>query len=475
MTNPSSLYTTFYSHLIASSCFPSGSRVLVGYSGGADSTCLLHMMAKAGVDIIAAHLHHGQRPDADDEAQRCAAFAESISVPFASGRSDVPRLARDRKVGLEEAGRLARYEFFRLTALQTGCTHIATAHTRDDHVETVLLHLARGSGLAGLSGITAVQENLVRPLLPFTRAETRAYCDEHDLWFHDDPANSDIDFARARIRHRVVPELRTLNPRFDEAVARLAGLARADNAYLDAVAAAGLEACEQPLNGRLRPLTADLEVALDARAFAQLPEALFGRGLRLATGFLGSALDSEQVGLVAEGLRGGTSGSITAEGGEVVVEWTPDRIHLRRLTEEPGFREPLLVPGTTTDDLGGWSLVVQPWPPSDHERARGELTAVVDADALSNALYVRPAGEGDRIQPLGMEGTKLISDVLQEMGLTLAARRRLPLVCDLVGPIWVPGGPLAARAAIRTTTTRAWRMDLRFESETGSESPQPVQ
>lgn len=464
MTNPTSLYTTFCRHLIASDYFPSGSRVLVGYSGGADSTCLLHMMTKARVDVVAAHLHHGQRAEADDEAQRCAVFAESLGILFASGRSDVPRLARDRKVGLEEAGRLARYEFFRLTALQTGCSHIATAHTRDDHVETVLLHLARGTGLAGLAGIAAVQENLVRPLLPFTRAESRAYCAENDLWFHDDPANSDIDFSRARIRHRVMPELRTLNPRFDEAVARLAELARADNAYLDAVAAAGLEACEQPLNGPLRGLTADLEVALDGESYVRLPEALFRRGLRLASGYLGSAVDSEQVALVAEGMAARTSGSVTAEGGDVVIEWSPRRIHLRRLVEEPVFRENLLVPGTTTDSLGGWSLEIQPWPPNQFQQERVSLSAVIDADRATGALYVRNAGEGDRIQALGMEGTKLISDIFQEMGLTAAARRRLPVVCDLIGPVWVPGGPLATRVAILESSTRAWRLELKLES-----------
>lgn len=464
MTNPSSLYTTFCRHLIASNFPPPGSRVLVGYSGGADSTCLLDMMAKSGVDIVAAHLHHGQRSEADEEAQRCAQFAESLGVPFASGRSDVPRLARDRKVGLEEAGRLARYEFFRLTALQTGCTHIATAHTRDDHVETVLLHLARGTGLAGLAGIAAVQENLVRPLLPFTRAETRAYCTENDLWFHDDPANSDIDFARARIRHRVVPELRTLNPRFDDAVARMAELARADNAYLDAVAAAGLEACEQTLNGPLRGLTADVELALDADSYGRLPEALFRRGLRLASGYLGSAVHSEQVALVAEGIAAGTSGSVTAEGGDVVIEWSPRRIHLRQLVEEPAFRESLLVPGTTTDSVGGWSLEIQPWPPNRFQQERGSLAAVIDAERMTGSLYVRNGAEGDRIQHLGMEGTKLLTDICQEMGLTAAARRRLPIVCDMIGPIWVPGGPLAARVAIQESSTHAWRLELKLGS-----------
>src|SRR5688572_13418576 len=140
---------------------PDGAKVLVGYSGGADSTCLLHLLHLAKVNCVAAYLHHGQRSEADQELEGCAAFAEGLGIPFVSGQADVPRLAMDRGIGIEEAGREARYAFFEEAAKQTGCDLIATAHTKSDLAETVLLNLIRGTGLAGLGGIPVRRGNII--------------------------------------------------------------------------------------------------------------------------------------------------------------------------------------------------------------------------------------------------------------------------------------------------------------------------
>ena len=213
----------FEEQLAAAGIWPAEGRVIVGYSGGADSTSLVHLLAGAGREFIAAHLHHGMRPEADRELELCAAFCESLGVPFASGRADVPALAVERRVGLEEAGRIARYTFLQQVARQFEATKIATAHTRTDHVETVLLHLIRGSGRRGLGGIAAESGYVIRPLLRFERTETVAYCAHHGLWFHDDPANVDDRFARSRLRNRVFPVLRALNPAVEDAIAALGG------------------------------------------------------------------------------------------------------------------------------------------------------------------------------------------------------------------------------------------------------------
>lgn len=450
----------FRDHLNATGLVPPGARVLVGYSGGADSTCLLHLLSLAGVDVVAGHLHHGQRPEAETELKLCEAFASELGVPFVSGRADVPRMARDLGIGLEEAGREARYGFFRQAAYQLECDLIATAHTRTDHVETIVFHLARGTGLSGLGGIPVQRENIVRPLMAFTREETRRYCEQHNLWFHDDPANVDVSFARARIRHRILPELRSVNPRAEEALVRMSSIVQEEDAFLNAAAAAALERSETPLNGELRFLTEDVEVAFSRGALAHLPPVLMRRSIRLAVEALGAGLDYDQTLGVLDGLVSSEKGSITAEGGEVVVEWSLDSVVVRRLAPPTPFRYGLTVPGETISDEFGWRFTAYEEPYHGVAITRASLETAVDAAKVKGTLYFRTAGSGDRMQPLGFQGHRRLADLLAEADLTAAARARLPIVCDMLGPIWAPGVCLDERVRAGEGTEGAIRMSF---------------
>lgn len=428
-------------HLAETGLIPEGLRVLLGYSGGADSTCLLHLLAEIGIDVVAAHLHHGQREEADREQRLCEATAEGLGVPFATGRADVPRLARDRRMSMEEAGREARYGFFRQAAARLECSLIATAHTRDDHVETVLFRIARGTGLAGLAGIASSRDGIVRPLLPFSRAETRAYCETRGLWFHDDPANDDLANSRVRVRKEVLPALRAINPEADAAVARLAALADEEDRFLDGAAAAALERAEIPLNGTLAFLTRDVEIAFDRRTLDHLPAVLLRRAARLSARALGAELDYEGATAVLKSERG----SLTAEGGEVALEWDGERLHGRVLRPTAPFRYPLTLPGETESDEFGWKLTAYPVEEAETP-VRASLVAEVDRSLVRGGLHFRGFAAGDVMRPLGFDGTRKLSDLLSEAGLTPAARTRLPIVCDLIGPLWAPGVCLDERA-----------------------------
>jgi len=432
-------------HLQTSGLIPAGSRVLVGYSGGADSTCLLHLLHLAGVDVVAAHLHHGQRDEAETEMRLCEAFAETIGVPFISGRADVPRIARDLGIGLEEAGREARYGFFRQAANELGCNLIATAHTRNDQVETILLNVTRGCGLAGLSGIPEKRDEIVRPLLPFTRDQTRAYCENEGFWFHDDPSNSDISFSRARIRHRVLGELRSINPAVESAISRLASIAGEEDRFLNGMAAAALEQSEIPLNGELRFLSADVEVMFSRSQLSSLPPVLFRRSMRLMAGALGGSLDHDQTAILQLGIVEDDRGSVTAEGGEVVIEWTTETVGVRRLLPTAPYRYGLTVPGETISDEFGWRFVAYEEPYDGVAPVRASLDVRLNLKETKGTLYFRTAAPGDQMRPLGFDGRRKLSDILSEAGLTAAARARLPIVCDMLGPIWAPGVCLEER------------------------------
>ena len=442
----------FRRHLETTKLISEGARVLVGYSGGADSTCLLHLMKEAGIDVVAGHLHHGQRAEADKEMALCEAFASSIDMPFIGGRADVPRMSEERKIGLEEAGRNARYTFFKQAAYQLSCQFVATAHTLDDQTETILLNLTRGTGISGLAGIPLRRDNIIRPLLPFSRKETREYCRQHGFWLHDDPANSDLSFSRARVRHRVMPELRSINPSADHAIARLGALADEEDRFLNGMAAAALEQCEVDLNGELRFLTMDVEAAFDRNTLVHLPPVLFRRAIRLAVEAVGGQLDSEQTRLVQEGVSTSEKGSVTAERGAVVVEWTPELVHVREISAVEPFRYPVTVPGETMSDVFGWKFTAFHDPASEAKLLRASLAVEIDPSAVKGPLYFRAAEAGDTLVPLGFKGKRKLSTLLSDAKLTQSARRRLPIVCDLVGPLWAPGICLDERARPKQTS-----------------------
>ncbi|HEY0867574.1 MAG TPA: tRNA lysidine(34) synthetase TilS, partial [Fimbriimonas sp.] len=351
--------------------------------------------------------------------------------------------------------------FLNQAAFRTESSQIATAHTMGDLVETVLFNLARGTGLRGISGIPERRGNLVRPMLPFTREETRGYCDDRALWYHDDPSNTDLSFARARIRHNVIPNLRQVNEAFELNVVRLAGIAREEDGFLDGMAAAALEQSEKPLNADLAFLTEDVEVAFSTARLGSLPAPLLKRAMRLACEALGAGLDHHATTQLVERLAVEPKGSLTAEGGRVVVEWDADAIHLRDLIPTVPFRYTLTVPGETASDEFGWRFVAYD-DPAPGKPMRKSLEAWLDRSKVRGQLFFRTFKEGDEIQPLGFDGHRKLSDLLAEAKLTVAARQRLPIVCDMLGPVWAPGVCLSGRAAAGEGSANA--IAVRFES-----------
>ena len=459
----------FREFLAEKGLIPDGAKVLVGYSGGADSTCLLHLLHLAKVSCVAAYLHHGQRAEADQELEGCAAFAESLGIPFVSGRADVPRLAKDRGIGIEEAGREARYAFFEEAAKQTGCDLIATAHTKTDLAETVLLNMIRGTGLAGLSGIPVRRGNIIRPLLPFTRAETHEYCLAEHLTTIVDPTNADTRFARPRLREHVMPQLQQIHPAAEEAIARLASMVEEEDSFLDSAAAAALERGEIPLNGELRFLTLDAEVRFDRDYLKHLPPVLLKRAIRLVAEALGGKLDHEQTLKIADALDSDENkGSLTTEGGKVVFSWSDAYLHAEREDSDSSERSNLPIPGTSANPNYGWKLAATLEDANDGRTIRESLDVQVDMDGFRGPLHFRSVQPGDKLRPIGGTGTRKLSDLMGEAGLTMMARRRLPIICDIIGPIWVPGVALEERVRLAPGSKKALRLVLSPNSISGT-------
>lgn len=218
--------------------FSDGDAVVAAVSGGADSVAMLHLLHTVWhLSLTVVHVHHGIRTNG--EADRDAAFVQQLcsqwGIPCIVHRTDIPALAAQRKQGIEETARQVRYRLLQQEAARRNAW-IATAHTLSDQVETVLFHLARGTGSRGLCGIPYRRGMVVRPLLDCTRAEVEAYCAANGLTYIQDSTNSDCAYARNRLRNHVVPEMRMINPQLEQAFGRLCRQMSSQHEYMQSQA-----------------------------------------------------------------------------------------------------------------------------------------------------------------------------------------------------------------------------------------------
>jgi tRNA(Ile)-lysidine synthase len=455
------------------------SRWVVGVSGGPDSTLLLHAL-KALCDrdglqwkLHTAHFHHGLRgAEADADAAFVAAVSEQLGIPYHTERGDV-RGAVERGAGTtEEVARTQRYDFLEAVALRTGCEYVAVAHHADDHAETVLHRICRGTGLRGLVGIHDVRPIqprshvlLVRPLLELRRATIEELCAARGLETRTDSLNAAPEFTRGRIRHQILPLLAAqLNPQVVDALLRLSEQARLLGTYLEDAAARAFEAlivAQQPGY-----------VALNNRALRAKPRIIQAEVVRRAVEIV---LDRDQdvgfahVELILRLAEEAGSGKEVHVPGPVVVRKQYGRLEFRPLgdVEPPPEMGTVFVacPGQTFLPALRQTLVVEVHDVDAEqiERLRHNANPSeewLDYERIQPPLLVRGRHEGDRFHPLGAPGAKTIGDFFGEQKIDPEVRARSGILCDQAGPLWVMPLRIDERAKLRPTTRRALRLTL---------------
>jgi len=453
--------------------------VLVGVSGGPDSLCLLDALARSGFTLVAAHFDHQLRPESGQEAAQVQSAAVSLGASFTSGSASVAGYARENRLSLEEAARELRYRFLFDQARRFACQAVAVGHTADDQVETVLLHLLRGSGLGGLLGMRYrslmpdwdARIPLVRPLLDVWRAETLAYCQERGLRPVFDPTNQDTAYSRNRIRHEIIPALEAYQPQARQNLWRMAQILAGDEEALQAAADQAWQSClaEQ------RPGY----VALHQEAFLALPVGLQRRVLRRAVGDRHD-VDFEMIeasvrfatrlpdGVIhlGQGLR------FYIDQGRLVIARSDLPLDAGWPQLEQAVTD-LPIPGEVRI-APGWRLALRWVEPPDlprfPESGASAWEAWIDADALGDPLGLRRSRPGDRFQPLGMEGQSLkLSDFWINEKLPRRARAAWPLLAAGDAILWVPGYRLAHPYRLQKNTRRALHVRLYQVKPAGSE------
>jgi tRNA(Ile)-lysidine synthase len=411
---------------------------------------ILSRLAPAfGWRLTVAHFDHRLRGREEAEADSAfvSGLASSLGLPFVSGTGDVARRARARHESVEQAARVLRYRFLGAQARAAGATAVAVGHTLDDQAETVLLHIVRGSGLDGLAGMRPRSgwpvgngPEVARPLLELRRRDTGRYCRDLGIHPREDATNELLLATRNRVRHEVMPALRALNPRVEEALARLADAASAELAELETLAEEALA-----IAGRREKGT----VQLDLETLRRLGGGIRSRVLRRALAVvLGSdaGIEASHLEALAQ-LVGSRPGRLSLPRGIVGLR-DSRTLTLRRGEPEVPEEIPemqLEVPGVT--EAGRWRIetkVVQ-------QRAGGKrgraLEVYLDADAVAGGLRVRSRRPGDRMRPRGLGGTKKLQDILVDAKVPRAARDGLPVLVADWGIAWVAGVCVDERAA----------------------------
>ncbi len=413
------------------SLFPENSIVTVALSGGADSVALLFALNKLErelkIKVKAAHLNHLIR---GDEALRDENFVKELcsvlNIPLKAEKSDVPKLAKEKGISLETAARQARYEF--LNRVNEGV--IATAHTASDNLETVILNLTRGTALDGLCGIPIKRGNIVRPIISATRETVEAYCKEKGLSFVTDSTNLSDDYTRNKIRHKIVPILKQLNPKVENSVFKTA-----------------------------QSLTA-VSKSLKCEALNYIKYNFVNNTLKLEKF---NVLNSEIAKKVIVEYVKSQDNEITLEACHIESIY---KICLNGgKTSIPKNKFALCKNGVLSLGLEGevsskpdFSVTINQ---KDEKINNLLLNNSLDCDKIVGKLVIRTRQSGDSIRLLNRGCTKSLTKLYNECKVPENLRDILPVISDQNGVVWIYGIGVAHRCAVTGSTKTAYEIEVK--------------
>ena len=445
-----------------------GDRVGVAVSGGADSVALLLLLLevqkKLGIVLRVVHFNHKLRGKASDDDEKFVAnLAARHKLEFHSSSENVAKKAKKERANLEDAARRARYDYFRSLADSGVCTRVAVAHTADDQAETVLAHLFRGTGLAGLGGMHPVSGPIFRPLLVIRRAELRTYLRGKKQRWREDATNRDTKRTRARIRKKLLPLLeKQFQPAIVEHLATTANLAREDEAFLDALQEQRLATAVRERNGELRIALADLFVAGTKKGCnTENDHGSAAMSKRMVRGIVrrlkkqGGQWNASHVDAVLELARDGRNGSSLSLPGSIEVRKDREALVFRAIQNAETHRPQNAAREYSYDidlsrgaqdvpvpELGCvFRFRVIDWPSAGEENNKREM--VLDRERLRSPLVLRNWRPGDRLRPSGHQNAHKLKRLLNEKHISRWERDGWPVLTSERALVWARGFAVA--------------------------------
>jgi len=433
-------------------------RILIAVSGGVDSMVLLHLFLRLRSEnelpIQVVHLNHSLRGHkADQDEKLVSDFCSTNHCKFYSEKIDVKRYAREKHLSLEVAGREVRYSLFQRQATSSGCSLIATAHTLDDQVETILYRIIKGTGLKGLEGIRIKRGNIIRPLLFATKQQVYDYAGKHQIPFNEDHTNRDEQIPRNYIRYQLIPAIRSgLNPALADAILNLSAIARDANAFIQPFVREALESCM--IQTTKREIT--LDISRLKKYFTTVKIEVIRECLKQLK-FLHSAGDYKMLTRITQLIETGTTGKQLKIGPEwsayvnrnqLILEhnsgnhWTPLQIEPGKAYQTEYFRF-----GSEVVNIAKISL-----------SQTNRNLEYIDLNDLGRQITLRPWKRGDRIKPVNTSFTKKVSDLFIDHKISLIRKKRIPILESDGTIVWVCGMQLSDNFKIKPKTVKALKL-----------------
>ncbi len=437
-------------------------KILIAYSGGTDSTALLHLLRELQeewpITLALGHFNHKLRSNAENEELFVRNVAEKLNLPLYVGSKDVRAYAAEHKFNIEEAGRKLRYGFLKETAHTHGFSKIATGHTKNDQAETFFMRLFRGSGLSGLCGIFPVVDGLlVRPLLYIERAEIEAYLNSIKADFQVDESNTDRRYLRNRIRSEFLPYIqKEFDPHLISRIGQVSSLFQEDELVLKELAD---EEKKKVIHRKKDLIFLDLNilstlsVGLARRVVREFIAEIKGDLRKISFGDVESVLN----------LAEGKEYPLTKD---VLLRREQNRIfypagNLKTSSYELLWTgENKLVIKDLDMSFSGKAMLCLPenW---KYDNYKG---VCLDWGKLAFPLLVRSRREGDRYQPIGAPGRKKLKEVMRAKNIPVSERNRRPVFLSAGEIVWIYGLPVAEKFKIAPETKDIFYISLEEKS-----------
>ncbi len=407
---------------------PEGARVVAAVSGGSDSMVMLDILCKIRDEykfsLCVAHVNHCLRGESADRDEAFVKdYCEKNGIPFHLLRADVAKQAKEGGMSLEECGRKVRYDFF--NSIDENAV-IATAHNLSDKIETLFFNLSRGSSLRGLCSIPAVRDNIIRPLIECSKDEILEYCTENSIEYMTDETNSDVKYSRNRIRHRVIPEIKSINPSFEACALRCIDALGEDEAFLNSLACDLAEKSKRE-NGYDVDILSNASMSILRRAIIKIIENDIG-------------ITPEHRSL--ENIIGIFDGGTVQINGGVTVRVRKGVLDFPKCPD--GLGDAFIETHTFNIDETNYLQLV----------SNKDLEYYLDCDKILGKIILRSREPGDKIT-LGARGcSKSLKKLFNELSIPPEKRDSIAVVADDNGLLILEGTGVDKRAAVTKETKR---------------------